>query len=119
MPPARILILEDSALFAMALQDELERRGHAVECAATLAAAREILQAGPVAAALLDMRLPDGNALNLARNLQAAGSCVALVTGLSPEQIEDDLSGLAVFSKPVSIDKLADWVDNRAAGGRN
>ena len=113
---ARIFILEDSVLFAMALEDELRHRGYEVASAGSLAAARAIISAELFAAALLDLRLPDGHALELARELCERECAVALVTGLDQDQIDGNLAGLTVFSKPTNIGKLADWVDRRVAG---
>ena len=115
MAPFRILLVEDSVLFAMALEDALRDHGHAVASAASLAAARRHLAEDPVQLAFIDLRLPDGEALELARQLRDAGCAVALVTGLDLADSSADLDGMHVFPKPASIDRLLDWVDTLQA----
>jgi two-component system KDP operon response regulator KdpE len=77
--PHRILLVEDEELNRMLVKAVLARaavaavRDAELVDAATLAAARERLADTDFDLILLDINLPDGNGLNLARELAAAG----------------------------------------------
>jgi DNA-binding NtrC family response regulator len=109
---ANVLLLEDSVILAMAMEEELTERGHTVCTAATVSAAEQCLaESSGFAVALLDMRLPDGTPGALARKLQAAGCAVALVSGVGADEVPGDLAHLPLFRKPTPLGLLADWVD--------
>lgn len=69
-----ILVVEDDAPIAAAFRELLEREGYVVRVASTLAEARRaIARPGPgdtVDAMLLDWRLPDGEGIDLLRELR-------------------------------------------------
>ena len=67
----RLLLIDDDARLSTMVGDYL--RGHAfeVDCAGTLAAGRERLRHGEFELLLLDLMLPDGDGLELARELRA------------------------------------------------
>jgi CheY-like chemotaxis protein len=75
----KILLVEDEALNRTLVKAVLSRaeieavRDATVVDAGTLAAARERLNADQVDLVLLDMNLPDGNGLTLARELASGG----------------------------------------------
>jgi two-component system KDP operon response regulator KdpE len=79
---SRILLVEDEDLNRTLVKAVLARaqiqavRDAEVLDAGSLAAARERLNDGNVDLVLLDMNLPDGNGLTLARELAAQGSVV-------------------------------------------
>lgn len=106
----RVLVLEDSVLVAMAIDVALGEHGLVTISAGSIAAARARMNGEPVAVALLDLHLPDGSSLDLARELHAAGCAVALVSGLDAQTVPHDYPYRQLFRKPVSADRLADWV---------
>lgn len=108
---ARILVLEDSVLVAMAVEDELIDRGYAVSLAATVAAAEMLAGTDHFAAALLDLHLPDGSPVALASRLARGGCRIAVVSGSDLDGVPPALAGHALFQKPVMPARLADWVD--------
>jgi two-component system, NtrC family, response regulator AtoC len=65
MAETRILILDDDALIRTVLSDRLERSGHVVRVAGSLAEARALLRTGVPDLALLDIQLPDGSGTDL------------------------------------------------------
>lgn len=73
----RILLVEDEpanrALVRaiLARTDRAELRGTVLDEAATIAEARSVLASHPVDIVLVDVRLPDGNGLDLATELRA------------------------------------------------
>ncbi|CAB3643473.1 response regulator transcription factor [Achromobacter pestifer] len=73
--PAPVLLLEDEPLVSQRLVAVLRRLGYAqdaVICASSMAQARACLAAYPIAVALVDLRLPDGDGLALIAEMHAA-----------------------------------------------
>ncbi|MFV0384691.1 response regulator [Paracoccus sp. (in: a-proteobacteria)] len=75
----RLLIVEDAGEVAEALAVSFERKGDAVDCAATLAEARDSLAGPDYDLIVLDIELPDGDAMTLLRDLRAKGSTVPVI----------------------------------------
>ena len=67
----RLLVVEDDVTVARALSRTLARAGFSVACARSCAAARELAQSFDFA--ILDLDLPDGNGVDLARALLTSG----------------------------------------------
>ena len=67
----RLLLIDDDARLSAMVGDYLRGHGFAVDCAGTLAAGRERLQHGDFELLLLDLMLPDGDGLQLTRELRA------------------------------------------------
>ncbi|HUQ13149.1 MAG TPA: response regulator [Novosphingobium sp.] len=105
-----VLVLEDSVLVAMALEAALVDRGFDVIVAGSLAAANERVGRVDLAAALLDLQLPDGSSVDLARSLHARGCPVAICSGVDSNQGADALPFARKFLKPVGAETLAAWV---------
>jgi len=83
--PLRILHVEDEDLNRLLLRAVLARagdpllRGALLAEAPTLAEARAVLGAGEIDLVLLDVRLPDGNGLDLVREIKGRGPKPAVV----------------------------------------
>ncbi len=71
MPAARLLLIDDDARLAAMVGDYLRAAGFEVDTAGTLAAGRERLRHGGYDALVLDLMLPDGDGLDLTRELRA------------------------------------------------
>ena len=67
----RLLLIDDDARLAAMVGDYLRGHGFEVDCAPSLAAGRERLARGAYDALLLDLMLPDGDGLELTRELRA------------------------------------------------
>ncbi|HEU4459769.1 MAG TPA: response regulator transcription factor [Methylibium sp.] len=73
MTAARLLLIDDDARLTGMLGDYLRQAGYEVETAGSLAAGRQRLDRGtPVDALVLDLMLPDGDGLDLCRELRAS-----------------------------------------------
>ena len=107
--PHCVLILEDSVLVAMAIEAALADHGFDSIIAGTLAAAHERLGHTLPAAALLDLHLPDGNSIAVARSLHERGCRVAMCSGTDELPAECDFA--ASFRKPVVAAELVAWVE--------
>ncbi|MBC7938422.1 MAG: response regulator transcription factor [Chitinophagaceae bacterium] len=68
---SRLLIIDDDQRLTDMVGDYLRRSGFEVDCAGSLAAGRERLKEGSYDALLLDLMLPDGDGLDLTRELRA------------------------------------------------
>ena len=87
---ASILIVEDDENLRLALQDNLESEGYAVEVAADGRAARAALAAQSFDLVLLDIMLPDTDGYALCRELRQ-DKYPARVMMLTARTLEDDL----------------------------
>ena len=68
---SRLLLIDDDQRLVTMVGDYLRGHGYAVETAANLREGRERLRREPVDALVLDLMLPDGDGLDLARELRA------------------------------------------------
>jgi DNA-binding response OmpR family regulator len=69
--PARLLLIDDDARLTTMVVDYLQANGFEVVTAGTLASGRDSLRHGVFDALLLDLMLPDGDGLDLTRELRA------------------------------------------------
>ena len=108
----KVLLVEDEAVFARAVQTHLRRAGFEAEVADTLAAARRSLRQAMPDLLLLDMRLPDGSGLDLLSAARQEMGLSAPVLVLSAYgEIEDAVSAIKLgaadyLKKPVDLDEL-------------
>jgi DNA-binding response OmpR family regulator len=92
----RIVVVEDDADLARGLEFNLRHEGYEVEVAGTLAAARTAAGRGRADLVLLDLSLPDGDGLDLLRELRKAGDSVPVLC-LTARGVETDVvMGLGV-----------------------
>ena len=68
---SRVLLIDDDARLSAMVGDYLRGSGFDVETAGSLAAGRERLAGSPYDALVLDLMLPDGDGLDLCRELRA------------------------------------------------
>ena len=68
---SRLLLIDDDARLTAMVGDYLRVNGQEVDVAATLAAGRDRLRLGAYDALVLDLMLPDGDGLDLTRELRA------------------------------------------------
>jgi DNA-binding response OmpR family regulator len=67
----RVLLIDDDVRLSEMVRDYLQASGYAVTLAGDLAKGRALLQREPFDALLLDLMLPDGDGLDLTRELRA------------------------------------------------
>ena len=109
----RVLLVEDDARVAAALAASLNRRGYDVVRAATAA---EALAAPPVDLVLLDLNLPDGDGIDLCRELRKADSHLAIIAVTARGEERDRVVGLRTGAddyvvKPFSMIELQARID--------
>jgi DNA-binding response OmpR family regulator len=104
----RILLVEDDRRVGAVMTSMLQRRGYAVEHAATATAA---LEAAPCDLVLLDLNLPDGDGLDVCRALRARSEHLGIIAVTARGEERDRVTGLRVGAddyvvKPFSMAEL-------------
>ena len=79
MAKARVLLVDDEESFREITSEELSHLGYALDTSRTLAEARLLLAKKTFDVVLLDLRLPDGNGLDLLRELHVSHPAVQVV----------------------------------------
>ena len=115
-----VLVVDDEADIRELLELSLVRMGLAVECAGSVAAAKQLLQSGRYDLCLTDMRLPDGDGVELVRFIgtRFADLPVAVITAFgSTENAVAALKAGAFdyLTKPLSLDQLRALVKSALA----
>ena len=114
--PFHVLVAEDEALAAMAIEDFLSRKGYRVTIAADGLEAVERLRADPADAVITDLRMPRLDGRGLIRELRGMSATlpVIVMTGfLNAESGDDALTNgawlpLEILPKPVSPQVILD-----------
>ncbi len=106
-----VLVIDDEADIRELLELSLVRMGLGVECTGSVAGAKQLLQSKRYDLCLTDMRLPDGDGLDLVRFIgaQCADLPVAVITAFgSTENAVAALKAGAFdyLTKPLSLDQL-------------
>ena len=70
-PDPTLLLVDDDEPFLRRLAKAMEKRGFSVETAASVAGGKAIATARPPAYAVVDLRLEDGNGLDVVEALRA------------------------------------------------
>lgn len=107
---ARVMVVDDEALFGKAVARRLERSGYECRHVVTLAEARKALTEFDPELILLDMRLPDGSGLDFLRELPAERKIPVIVMTAYGE-LEDAVTAMKYaaadyLKKPVDLEEL-------------
>lgn len=112
-PPAatRLLLLEDDPAIARTVMYTLEREGFHIDHVRLIRDARAALADASVDLAVLDVGLPDGNGLDLCRELRQRGSTLPIVLLTARSDETDRVVGLELgaddyIAKPFSPREL-------------
>ena len=108
-PAAKVLIVEDEVLFARAVMRKLQTAGYECEHVETLQDARAIARQFAADLVLLDMRLPDGNGLEILPDLIAKNAAVIVMTAFG--EISDAVHAIKqgavdYLKKPIDLEEL-------------
>lgn len=111
----RILIVDDNQDLADGLAELLEIHGHEVDVAATGATGIEAARDKNYDAALVDVRLPDIDGVELVERIVefASATRVMLMTGYSAPEVlarAAELPGVELLIKPLDPGKLLEWI---------
>lgn len=107
----RVLVVEDEPRIAGFLQRGLREEGHRVEVARDMASARSALAAGSYDLLLVDRMLPDGDGLELVRELRDKRVRLPSICLTARDRVADRVEGLYggaddYVVKPFSFDEL-------------
>ncbi|HTH94461.1 MAG TPA: sigma-54 dependent transcriptional regulator [Rhodocyclaceae bacterium] len=107
----RVLVVDDEADIRELLDLTLARMGLDADCAASLAEAREFLRDHRYRLCLTDMRLPDGEGLDLVREISQSNLDLPVAAITAHGSMENAVAVLKAgafdyLSKPVSLDQL-------------
>ena len=106
---SKLLIVEDEVLFARAVMRRLQKAGYECEHVENIQDARTIIKQFVPDMVLLDMRLPDGNGLDLIAELVAKNAAVIVMTahGEISDTVNAIKNGAADYlKKPIDLDEL-------------
>jgi cobalt-zinc-cadmium efflux system membrane fusion protein len=116
MKTATILVVDDDEVLSQVLRRVLTRQGYTVVESGTVAQALQLAQQRKPQVGLLDLRLPDGDGVDLARRLRAQGSDFPLILiTASPLRLRDhpELGDAfaSVLTKPLNLQELRRAID--------
>ena len=89
-----ILIVDDSLTVRMDLREAFESAGLAITPCETLAAARQALAEGPFALVVLDVLLPDGDGVDLLREIKSRAPVTPVMLLSTEADVVDRVRGL-------------------------
>jgi two-component system repressor protein LuxO len=115
--PRTILVVEDSATIATAVQLQLEPLGHTLLMAADAAEARAALRRQPVDCVLLDLRLPDADGIDLLDEIREGPTPPAVVVMTSNASLATAVRAVRAGAfdylvKPFTPSRLTTTVQN-------
>jgi len=107
----RVLVVEDSPLLGQFLERGLKQEGHAPMLVRTLAEAGSALEEGDFDAMIVDRNLPDGDGLQLLREMREQDSKVLVIVLTGMNEPADRLEGLRdgaddYLGKPFTFEEL-------------
>lgn len=110
-PPLQILLIEDDAGVAQIVCGALDSIGGAVTRAATLAEGRRLVESAAFEIIILDLTLPDGNGLDLAKAIRQSGRDVPIVMLTARDSVGERIDGFRhgaddYLCKPFDINEL-------------
>lgn len=113
--PPRVLILEDEALVAMLIEDQLIELGYeVVGPAATTSQAIALCEVEEIDGAILDVNLGGGRRSDaVAQWLHERDIPFVWLTGYGTAGIDGRFSDVAVLQKPFTIRELGKLLENR------
>lgn len=105
----KVLVVEDEELFARAVAKHLKKSGYDCECATNLTDARALAKQFSPDLVLLDMRLPDGNGLDLIADFIEKNVKVIVMTAYG--EVSDAVQAIKLgaddyLKKPIDLDEL-------------
>jgi two-component system response regulator PilR (NtrC family) len=113
----RVLVVDDESSMREMLGIMLRREGYAVEVAESRAAAAAALARGPIDLVITDVKLPDGDGIELLRHLKAASPDTVVVVMTAYGSTEAAVAAMKLGAedyliKPFDVDELKIVVRN-------
>lgn len=107
----RILVIEDSAPTRVLLEHALASSGHSVSTAARVSTGRTLALEQPFDVLVIDVMLPDGNGVDLCRDLRAEGIATPILFLTARGEVDERIEGLDAgaddyLRKPFAVAEL-------------
>jgi two-component system, response regulator RegA len=107
----RVLLVDDDAVLLQVMAQAFTRRGFEPVCADSAALALERFETRPASHAVLDLRMPDGNGLQLIPPLLALNPalCIVVLTGFASIATAVEAVKLGAhqyLTKPADVDDI-------------
>ena len=120
----KLLIIEDELSLQEMMSTTLRKEGYIVEGASTYASAIEKLGNYSYDCLLLDITLPDGNGLDILREIKKSGKEVNVIITSARDSIDDKIEGLELgaddyLAKPFHLAELAARIRSVTRRSRN
>jgi len=113
-----VLMVEDEAYLAMALEDLLTDAGYHVLGAARLSDAIEIADHERVDVALLDINVQGEKVYPLANRLRECGVPFAFASAYSKDTLPEDFHDCALVQKPYTSERIIEAVESMVEQAR-
>ncbi len=124
MKKGRILIIDDEKVILESLGMFLTEKGYEVRCSLTMAEGLEKIDSFKPEAVILDIRLPDGDGLDLLRKLKGRNDGAAVIMITAFHDMDTTIKAIKLgateyITKPIDVDELEKAVLRamRLAGG--
>jgi DNA-binding response OmpR family regulator len=120
----KLLIIEDELSLQEMMSATLRKEGYIVEGASTYATAIDKLGSYSYDCILLDITLPDGNGLDILREIKKSGKEVNVIITSARDSIDDKIEGLELgaddyLAKPFHLAELAARIRSVTRRSRN
>lgn len=120
MTRKRLLIIEDDATFSLMLRTWLEKKGFDVAVVSTLLQSKKILSKGVFDLVLCDLRLPDGEGVEVLEWMHQQGCALPLIMMTHYADIQSAVQSMKLgacdyVSKPVNPDMLLQKINEALA----
>lgn len=108
----RLLVVEDDRALGEVIRRGLVEDGHAVDLAATVAAADELMIVEAYDLVVLDLGLPDGDGRDLCADMRASGNTAKILILTARDALSDKVGGLDAgaddyLTKPFAFPELS------------
>lgn len=109
---ARVIVIEDDVEVASVIKERLAGGGYSVMHAATIEAGRSALSSAEWDVIVLDLMLPDGSGLDLAKQLRERGDETPILMLTARDTVDQRVEGFRhgaddYLCKPFDVDELA------------
>jgi len=107
----RIVVVEDNLMLANGIKKVLSDEGHAVDCIANGLEAEEFLRTEGADLAIIDLRLPGMNGIDLVKAIRARGDSLPILVLTALGELTDKIHGLDAGAddyvvKPIEMDEI-------------
>lgn len=109
-----ILVVEDEAFLRLDLADTLHAVGARVVCAAAASEALSALASTQLSAAVLDVRLRDGDCAPVCQSLRERNVPFLFYTGC--QDVPDGYAGVPIIAKPAPLARLIEALEALCQG---